>query len=596
MTQINDCVIRVATKNGSGSQSSNVVLFRGLFNMGVPVSGKNIFPSNIAGLPTWYSIRISEKGYIGNKVKADVTVLMNPDTFEEDFSKVSPGTSVVYNSKLAVGEIRGDVVPFAVPFDDIVKECCPDAKLRKMVANMIYVGVLAELMGIDLEALHKALQFQFKSKQKAVDLNWAAIRAGFDYAAKNFDAKKCTYKVKASNKTEGQLLITGNESAAIGCLFGGCTLFSWYPITPASSLGEELISFLETYRRDKNDSHRAKFAVIQAEDELAALGMAIGGGWAGARAATSTSGPGISLMAEFSGLAYYTEVPCVIFDVQRLGPSTGLPTRTSQGDISFCHTLSHGDTRHPCLIPSTPQECYEFAMEAFDLAEELQTPIFVLSDLDLGMNNWMSDRFQYPTKPFRHGKVLSADDLEKLPVFNRYEDVDGDGIPYRTLPGTMSSKAAYFTRGSGHDHRARYSESPNDWKKNIDRIARKIEMAVPKLPPPEADKAKGAKFGIIAYGSTHPALIEARDMLADQGLKSDYLRVRSLPLCEEVRSFVERHDRVYMVEQNQQGQMKGIFAAQFPKLAAKICKIRHYNGMPVDALTIFDQIKAKETL
>lgn len=596
MTIINDCVIRVATKNGSGSQSSNVVLFRGLFNMGLPVSGKNIFPSNIAGLPTWYSIRVSAKGYVGNKVQADVTVLMNPDTFEEDMSKVVPGTVVVYNDKLVTGTLRDDIVKFGAPFEDLAKQCCEVVKLRKMVVNMIYVGVLANIMDIDMEAIHKALQLQFQSKPKAVELNWGAIKAGFDYAAAHFDSSKVPFKVKKLNLTKGKLLITGNEAAAIGCLFGGCSVFAWYPITPASSLGEELIGLFEKYRHDKEEDHRAKFAVVQAEDELAALGMTIGAGWAGARAATSTSGPGISLMAEFSGLAYFTEIPCVVFDVQRLGPSTGLPTRTSQGDIQFCHLLSHGDTRHPCLIPSTPEECYDFSMEAFNLAEELQTLIFVLSDLDLGMNNWMSDRFQYPTKAFRHGKVLSAAELEKMAVFHRYEDVDGDGVPYRTLPGTLNSKAAYFTRGSGHDHRARYSESPNDWQKTLDRIAKKIENGIAKLPKPEWIRQKEAKFGIIAYGSTHPSLMEARDMMDANGIRTDYLRVRSLPLCDEVRSFVEEHQRVYFVEQNQQGQMGAIFASQFPSLAAKVCKILHYNGMPIDAKTIFDRILAKETL
>lgn len=582
MGHVNDFTIRVATVNGSGSQSSNSILFRALFYMGIPVAGKNIFPSNISGLPTWYNIRVSQHGYVGNKREAEVYVLMNPDTFEDDLSSAKQGSAIIYHDKLAKPNMRSDLVYYPVPFQNIVNECCEVTKLRKLVINMVYVGVVAWLLRMDMAKVREALEKQFASKPKAVDVNWNAIKAGFDYATKNLK-KGDPYQTKAMNETKGKILITGNEAAAMGCLFGGCTVFAWYPITPASSLGESLMDYLGKYRRDPNDDHRARFAVVQAEDELAAIGMAIGAGWAGARAATSTSGPGVSLMAEFSGLAYFAEIPTVVFDVQRLGPSTGLPTRTSQGDITFTHFLSHGDTKHLAVIPATPEECFALSAEAFNLAEEFQTLVFVLSDLDLGMNNWMADPFEYPKEPFRRGKVLTKEQLDKLSVFHRYVDVDGDGVAPRTLPGTKHSKAAYFTRGSGHNAKAGYSERPEDWKEVLDRIAKKIENAKKKLPQPVLEKMKGAKVGVIAYGSTHPAMEEARDLLKQEGIATHYLRIRSLPLHGHLREFVESCDHVYVVEQNQQGQMSGLIKLEYPMLAPKLRKVRHYDGMPIDS-------------
>lgn len=587
---INDFTIRVATVNGSGSQSSNNILLKALFYMGLPVAGKNIFPSNIAGLPTWYNIRVSKDGYIGNQTHAQVLVLMNPETFDEDLKEAKPGAAVIYQDKLAEGKtLRDDLIYYPCPFQKLVNECCEVAKLRKMVINMIYVGVVTQLLKIKEEKVRQALEKQFEKKPKVVDLNWKAIQAGIDYTKNNL-TKKDPFKVAPLNKTQNKILITGNEACALGCLFGGCTVFTWYPITPASSLGEAVMDYFARFRREKQNGNRARFAVVQAEDELAALGMAIGAGWAGARSATSTSGPGISLMAEFAGLAYFAEVPTVVFDVQRLGPSTGLPTRTSQGDMIFTQFLSHGDTRHLAVIPATPEECFELTQEAFNLAEEFQTLVFVMSDLDLGMNNWMSMPFEYPKTPYRRGKVLTMEKLNQLKVFHRYADPDGDGISYRTLPGTRHPLAAYFTRGSGHTTKATYSEESEDWTEILDKVARKIDGAKDKLPQPMVEEMKGAGIGLIAYGSSHGVLEEARDCLAANGLKSHYLRIRALPLNGRLEKFVQTCDRIYVVDQNQQGQMANLIKMTYPQLAPKLRKVLHYNGMPIDAETIVSQI------
>lgn len=593
MDKINDFLIRVATVNGSGSQSSNNILFRTLFYMGIPVAGKNIFPSNIAGLPTWYNIRLSKEGYVGNKKDADILVLLNPETFVEDVASARPGSAVVFEEKLQRPNMPEGLIYYPVPFHKLILDCCEEAKLRRLVINMIYVGSLAALLEIDLPHVRHALERQFKNKPKAVDLNWKAIEAGYDYVKKNFK-KRDPFRAVPMSATKGKILVTGNEAAALGCLFGGCTVFSWYPITPASSLGESVIDYFSRYRK-KNRDGDAHFAVVQAEDELAALGMAIGAGWAGARSATSTSGPGISLMAEFAGLAYFAEIPVVVFDVQRLGPSTGLPTRTSQGDIIFTQFLSHGDTRHLALIPSTPEECFAFAGEAFDLAEEFQTLVFVLSDLDLGMNHWMAEPFEYPSKPFRRGKVLTKEALDKNQVFHRYADVDGDGVPWRTLPGNAHRMAAYFTRGSGHTPQATYSEKPQDWQEVLDRIAKKIENAKGHLPEPVVEREARAKAGLMAYGSTHPAIVEARDLLAKKGLKTNYLRLRSLPLNGEVEKFLTGCERVYLVEQNQQGQMANLVRMECPNEARKLRSVLHYNGMPIDAETIVEAVVSRES-
>src|SRR5437763_923554 len=455
---VNNMSIQVATVNGSGSQSANTVLLRAIFQMGVPVSGKNLFPSNIAGLPTWYTIRASKDGYIARKKEIDFLVAMNAETAQDDVMSLAPGAAVLYDEPLKLNALRNDLTFYTVPYDKIVGTVCPDAKLRKLVKNMIYVGVVAFLLNIDMAEVEKALRKQFKKKQKAAELNLAAAKAGYDYAAASL-TKVDPLRIERMDKTAGKIIVDGNAAGALGSMFAGVTVFTWYPITPSSSLGEALIEYCKRFRIGPDG--KATFAIVQAEDELAAIGMAIGAGWAGARAMTSTSGPGISLMAEFVGLAYYTEIPVVIWDIERVGPSTGLPTRTMQGDVLFCATLSHGDTKHILLFPSSVEECFSMAFDAFDLAEKFQTPVFVMSDLDLGMNNWMADPFQYVERPLKRGKVLTKADLDRLGSFARYKDVDGDGVGYRTLPGTDHPAAAYFTRGSGHNDKAQYSERPD---------------------------------------------------------------------------------------------------------------------------------------
>jgi 2-oxoglutarate/2-oxoacid ferredoxin oxidoreductase subunit alpha len=592
---INDMSIQVATVNGSGSQTANTVLMRAIFQMGIPVSGKNLFPSNIAGLPTWYTIRASHEGYIARKKEIDLLVAMNPETARDDVMSLAPGASAVYDEPLRLNALRQDLDFFPVPFDKIVGTICPDAKLRRLVRNMIYVGVVARQLGIEMEEVEKALRKQFGKKVKAAELNLGAAKAGFEFASRNLPkTESCGIERMKVSKTAGMHLIDGNSAAAIGCLFGGVTVLSWYPITPSSSLAEALIDYLKRFRTDPKTG-KATYAVVQAEDELAAVGMVVGAGWAGARAMTTTSGPGISLMAEFTGLAYYSEVPIVIIDVQRTGPSTGLPTRTMQGDINSTLILSHGDTCHILLLPSSVEECYSMAMEAFNLAEEFQTPVFVMSDLDLGMNNWMANPFRYPDQPIRRGKVLSAADLERIKKFERYRDVDGDGIPYRTLPGTDHPLAAYFTRGSGHNESAGYSERPEDYKNNMDRLKRKYETARKRVPPPVLDEEAGAEIGIIAYGSSHWAVVECRDQLRkEQKIKTSYLRIQALPLSDQIAAFVKRMKRVYVVDQNRDGQMCDLVRLAVLRDCNKVRSVRHYNGLPIDARSITDEILSQE--
>jgi 2-oxoglutarate ferredoxin oxidoreductase subunit alpha len=587
---VNDFSIQVATVNGSGSQTANLVLLRSIFQMGIPVSGKNLFPSNIAGLPTWYTIRANKQGYIGRKKEIDFLVAMNPETAREDVLSLEPGAGAVYDEPLKLNALRTDITFFPVPFDKLVADVTTDAKLRRLVRNMIYDGILSFLLDIELDEMKKALGKQLGKKPKAMALNSAALDKGFAYAAETFG--KAAIKVERMNKTAGKILIEGNAAAALGCLFAGVTVVAWYPITPSSSLCETLIDYLRKYRTDK-ETGKASFAVVQAEDEIAALGMVVGASWAGARSMTSTAGPGISLMAEFTGLAYYAELPAVIFDIQRVGPSTGLPTRTAQQDIAFAAHLSHGDCNHVLLLPSSVAECYEMAQEAFDLAERLQTPIFVMSDLDLGMNTWMSDPFEYPTKPLDRGKVLDAETLKQIGDWGRYKDVDGDGIPYRTLPGT--GMPAYFTRGTGHNEKALYSERPDDFVNNLDRLKRKYDTARRHVPAPVVE-TRGAKVGIIAYGTTHWAIEESRDQLVREAqLETDYLRLRAYPFSDAVAEFIDAHDRVYVVEQNRDAQMLGLLKADLH--AAQIGKLRkvlHYNGLPIDARSVTTDILAQE--
>ncbi len=592
---VNDFAIQVATANGSGSQTANNVLMRGIFQMGIPVSGKNMFPSNIQGLPTWFTIRASKHGYISRKKEIDFLVAMNPETAQEDVLKLEPGAAVVYDEPLKLNELRTDLHFYPVPFDKLVGPVCPEAKLRKLVKNMIYDGVVAWVLSIEMEEIQQALVRQFGTKKKkAADLNWGAAKAGYDYAAATF-TKTDPYRVERMNATAGKIIIEGNMAAALGCVFAGVTFVSWYPITPSSSLVEYMMGYLKRFRMDK-ESGKATYAVVQAEDELAAVGMVLGAGWAGARSVTSTSGPGISLMAEFIGLGYYTELPGVIFDVQRVGPSTGLPTRTAQGDILSTALLSHGDKRHPLLIPGSPEECFQLAMEAFELTEQFQTPVFVMLDLDLGMNSWMADPFAYPTKDIHRGKVLNAADLERLGGFARYKDVDGDGVGYRTLPGTDHPQAAYFTRGSGHNEKAQYSEREDDYVNNVDRLKRKFESIRKAVPKPVVDIQEKAKVGIIAYGTSEYAVQESRDQLrAEHGVETSYLRLKAYPFTDEVREFIARYDHVYVIEQNRDAQMLGLMRLDFEGAEiSKLRSIKYYGGLPLDARTLTNEFIRQE--
>jgi 2-oxoglutarate/2-oxoacid ferredoxin oxidoreductase subunit alpha len=591
---VNDFNIEVATVNGSGSQTANLVLLRAIFQMGIPASGKNLFPSNIAGLPTWYTVRVSKNGYVARKQSVDIVVAMNPESAKRDVLKLDPGAVAIYDEVLDLKSLRDDLIYYAIPFDKLVAKVCPEARLRKLVRNMIYDGVLARLLGIDMSEIESSLRKQFRKKPKAADLNFKAVQAGYEFTTQHL-TKMDPYQLERMNLTRGKIIIDGNSAAALGCMFAGVTVVTWYPITPSSSLCESLIEYLKRYRVDKKTG-KATFAVVQAEDELAALGMAIGAGWTGARAMTSTSGPGISLMAEFAGFAYYAEIPVVIFDIQRVGPSTGLPTRTSQSDILFASFLSHGDTKHVLLLPSSVEECFQFAIQAFDLADELQTPVFVMSDLDLGMNNWMSDPFAYPDQPFRRGKVLSSEDLDRVKEFARYADPDGDGIGYRTLPGNPHPKAAYFTRGSGHNERAEYTERPDDYARNMDRLSQKYETARQRVPSAIVEQNPNAKIGLIAFGSSHWAVVECRyRLLAHYQLEASYLRLRAVPFGPELQAFIRDHDRVYIIEQNRDGQMHSLIRLDIQAdLLTKLRSVRQYDGLPITAGSIVEGILSQE--
>jgi len=592
---VNDFTIRVATVNGSGSQSSNLVLTNAIFRMGIPVAPKNVFPSNIEGLPTWFDVRVSSKGYQCRTREIDVLVALNAATWRTDAASVRPGGVIVHEATYPVsGEAqRDDVTYYAVPFNELAKANFKDGALRKYLLNMIYVGVLAELLGIDEATIEAAIGTQFKRKPSAVTTNMDAARLGFVHTREQLTKRDAFALERIAGPTDGLVFMDGNRAAALGCIMGGCTVAAWYPITPSSSLCESFIQLADKYRVDKTTGEK-NVAVVQAEDELAAIGMVFGAGWAGARAMTSTSGPGLSLMAEWAGYGYYAEVPGVIFDVQRAGPSTGLPTRTMQGDVAFAYQLSHGDTKHIVLLPATVQEAYEMAMDAFDLADRFQTPVFVLSDLDLGMNSWMTKPLPYPERPFDRGKVLGEKDLNRLESWGRYRDVDHDGVPYRTLPGTNHSSAGFFTRGTGHDEEARYSEQADVWQRNLDRLVRKHDTARMAVPQPVTDERQNA-IGLLAYGTTHHAIVEARDELRKDGIEVDYMRVRALPFSSDIAAFVRRHDRVYVVEQNRDGQVYGLLRAELPQhLIGRLHSIRHYNGVPIDAHAVIDPLLAAE--
>ncbi|MDX2154230.1 MAG: 2-oxoacid:acceptor oxidoreductase subunit alpha [Bryobacteraceae bacterium] len=592
---VNDFSLQVATVNGSGSQTANNVLMRSICQMGIPVSGKNLFPSNIAGLPTWFTIRASKDGWIGRKKEIDFLVAMNPETAQEDVAGLDPGAGVVYDEPLKLNALRNDLHFYPVPFDKLVAPVCPEAKLRKLVRNMIYDGVVGSLLGIDFEEIRKALFKQFGPKKaKAAELNWNAVLAGRDFAEKNLQ-KTDPCRVERMDKTRNKIILDGNAATALGAMFAGVTVVTWYPITPSSSLVETLIGYLKRFRIDK-ETGKATYAVVQAEDEIASIGMVMGAGWAGARAMTATAGPGISLMSEFIGLGYYAEVPAVIVNVQRVGPSTGLPTRTQQGDLLVTAVLSHGDTRHPMLFPSSPEECFSMMRDAFNVAERYQTPVFVMTDLDLGMNNWMSDPFPYPDQPLDRGKVLSAEDLERLGGFARYKDVDGDGVGYRTLPGTEHPNAAYFTRGSGHNDTAQYTEREDDYVNNMNRLQRKWESIRAAVPEPAVAYVDGAAVGVVSCGTSRYAMEESQDqMQREYGLRVSWLRLRAYPFGPQLSEFINRHERVYVIDQNRDAQLMSLMRLDLPvEEVGKLRSVRYYGGMPIDARSVTDEIVRQE--
>jgi 2-oxoglutarate ferredoxin oxidoreductase subunit alpha len=589
---INNFTVVAATVNGSGSQTANNVLLRAFFKMGIPVSGKNIFPSNIQGLPTWFHIRVSKDGYVGRRETAEIVVALNRGTAAEDIRNVASGGVVILPEEWKLPQDRGDITYYTLPVQQMAKDSGASADLRPYVANMVYVGALTELLGIDVSEIKAGLSEHFKGKQKPIELNFGVVQAAIDYTRANI-VKKDPFRVQPMHATGNKLLITGNSAGALGSIYGGFTVAAWYPITPSTSLVDALGDYAKVLRVDK-EAKRATYAIVQAEDEIAAIGMIVGAGWAGARAMTSTSGPGISLMTEYAGYAYFAEIPCVIWDIQRMGPSTGLPTRVSQGDVLMVYYLGHGDTRHTVLLPNSMEECFEFGWRAFDYADRLQTPVFVLSDLDLGMNNWMTAPFTYPDRPMDRGKVLSAEDLTRLGGFHRYEDVDGDGIGYRTLPGTEHPLAAYFTRGSGHNFEAQYTERADEWEANLKRLGRKHDYARTIVPKPVVDEVAGAEIGLIAYGSTDTGITEARDMLAANGVKTSYLRLRALPTTEEFKQFVARYPRIYVVENNEDGQMRRILQTEVPEHAARIVSVCKCDGLPLSGRWIARAVVEQE--
>jgi 2-oxoglutarate ferredoxin oxidoreductase subunit alpha len=590
---INNFNITVATVNGSGSQTSNLTLMRALFKMGIPVSGKNIFPSNIQGLPTWYTIRINEDGHLARCASQEVVVAMNPATFTKDMESLQRDGVLFYDDSIKQAITRQDIHTYPMPVKQMVRETEVPNNLRDYIANMVYVGIVAQILGIDMDDIHQALEFHFKGKQKPIDLNWNMIKKAFDWAESNLQ-KTDIYSVRASNKTDGYIMADGNTAAALGALYGGLQFAAWYPITPATSLAETLHEFVPVFRKDPVTGKNT-CVIVQAEDELAAIGMVVGAGWSGLRAMTSTSGPGFSLMVEYVGLAYFSETPVVLWDIQRIGPSTGLPTRTSQGDLRIAYYMGHGDARHVLLLPGSVTECFEFGWKAFDIAERLQTPVMVLSDLDFGMNQWMTKPFEYPDQPMDRGKVLWEDDLQQMSErWGRYLDVDGDGIPYRTLPGNKLPNAAYFARGTGHDEYADYSEEPEVWEKNLLRLKRKVDSNMHLLPKPEIKKTEGAKISIISYGSTSDAIEEAMIYLAKRGYKIDHLRMRSLPVSSEVAEFARGHERNYVIELNRDGQLHQILQLEIPDCSMKLISLSHLDGLPLTAEWVENHMVEKE--
>ena len=585
----NDFSIVAATANGTGSQTANMAILRALFKMGIPVNGKNIFPSNIQGLPTWYHIRVSHEGYIARRHTSEILIAFNQATVAEDIANLPAGGICIHNEDWRSVPQREDITYYAIPVNSFVKETGMKGKLKDYISNMVYVGAVAQLLAIPLEKIDDALDHHFKGRRKLVDSNMNVVRSAFAWTAENI-TKSDPYRVEAMDKTDGLIMMTGNEAGGLGAVFGGATFVAWYPITPSTSFVDAMNGYLPKLRKDP-ETGEATYAVVQAEDELAAIGMLLGAGWAGARAVTATSGPGISLMAEFAGLGYFAEIPAVIWNIQRVGPSTGLPTRTGQGDVTFTYYLGHGDSKNVILFPSTIAECFEFGTTSHNLADQLQTPIFVLSDLDLGMNNWMSEPFDYPNEPIKRGKVISAEEVTK--EYGRYKDLDGDGIGYRTLPGNENPLGVWFARGTGHDENAIYSEKAEVWLDNMNRLNRKFETARQSVPTPVVATQDGATIGIIAYGTSRFAIEEARDRLSADGVATDFMRLRALPINDEVKAFVENHDVTFVVELNRDGQMHMILQSEMPEIATKLISLAHLDGMPLTARWVQEAISGQ---
>ncbi len=587
----NDFTVKVANVNGTGSASANTLLMKSFFRMGIPVAGKNYFPSNIQGLPTWYEIRVSRDGYICRSGRVDVMVAMNAETYRKDLKEVAPGGYLIYDSTWPRSQLlhREDITILGVPLARMCNERFNRARERVLMKNIAYVGVLAALLEIDTEVVRKLLHDSFAGKPHLLDSNQTAFDLGFAYAREHFSCP-LPFRAQALDKTAGHVMIDGNTTTALGALYAGATVAAWYPITPSTSVMDAFKSFAERHRRDP-ETGRLNVAVIQAEDELAAIGMVLGAGWNGARAFTPTSGPGISLMNEFLGYGYFTEIPAVVIDVQRCGPSTGMPTRTQQADIMACAYASHGDTRHVLLFPANPEEAFYLSARAFDLAERLQTPVIILTDLDIGMNDWMCRELKWdPAYQPDRGKVMQAEQLEKIEKFHRYLDADKDGIAWRTLPG-VHPKGAYFTRGSGHNMYGAYTEDAKEYQAVVDRLRRKWDTAKELVPAPEVDGTERCRTGIISVGSCDGAVREARDRLAEAGLSTNYLRVKAFPFGEQVQEFLDAHDRVYVVEQNRDAQLRGLLLLETSVDPSKLVPVLHYDGLPITAADVIEKIE-----
>lgn len=595
---VNDFSITFSTINGSGSATANNIILKAIFTMGIPVSGKNIFPSNIQGLPTWYTIRVNKEGFLGRKEKNNILVAMNPATIQEDINKLTDESVLLYDANIKLPSLRSGIEAYAMPIEKILRQGEVLPNLKVFLANIVYVGILSNLLQISPNLIVELLAEHFKGRGKAFETNKRIIEMSIAWAKSNLQ-KNDPYVLEPMQKKQDLIMVDGNTAAALGTIYGGVQFIAWYPITPATSLPESLNEYLPVLRKDSK-SGKNTYVCLQAEDELAAIGMVTGAGWAGLRSMTATSGPGLCLMSEYLGLAYHAEVPMVVWDVQRVGPSTGLPTRTSQGDLSFSYFLSHGDTDFVILIPGNVNECFEFGWRALDIADELQTPVIVLSDLDLGMNDWQTQAFQYPSTPINKGKIIWEDDLKALIERNghwgRYEDVDGDHIAYRTVPGNLHPSSAYFTRGTGHDDMAHYSEAPDIWESNHLRIKQKIFVSKENLPKPVLNRRNGSEAGIISYGSNDDAVLECCEILAKNGFNCDYLRIRAIPFCDQVQDFLNNHISVFVVEANRDGQMAQILRVNFPQSAHKILSIAHMDGLSLSAEWICERINQQRNI